>query len=69
MWRYCCLVNTGAVPALGSLHVVTQSDSLTQYERTRKEQLASVPQQVMSVILSTCTAVCIVMYRCFPLVL
>jgi len=39
---------TGAVPMLGSLHVVTQSDSLTQYEKTRKEQqLTSASQQVI----------------------
>jgi len=39
---------TGTVSSLGSLHVVTQSDSLTQYEKERKEQqLTSTPQQVL----------------------
>ena len=43
----CVVWLTGGIPSLSSLHVVTQSDSLTQYEKVRKEQqLTSTPQQV-----------------------
>jgi len=39
---------SGGPPSLGSLQVVTQSESLTQYEKEKKEQqLTSAPQQVI----------------------
>jgi len=41
-----CLT-TGVAAALSSLHVVTQSDSLTQYEKEKKQQqLTPAPPQV-----------------------
>ena len=52
----------GGPPSLGSLQVVTQSESLTQYEKEKKEQqLTSAPQQVIylpgraTAVISTCT--------------